>query len=786
MVNEKTLQILEFNQILELIAENSFSYPGKEKIMNIVPSTDFDEVSRSLLLTSEADQLMYEHCVNISFAFDDIVEAMDLAHKSIMLSCEQLLKIAKFIRVAKAAKKAINSAPSGKCESLKEMSSNIFVPEEVEEKISKAILSDSEVASTASDKLMNIRNSISTTNRKIKEKLLSYTTSSSLSQYLQDNLVTIRNNRYVIPVKTEYKSQVKGLIHDQSSSGATTFIEPIAIVDLNNELRALQLQENIEIENILRNLSYEVDYSYNEIKQSFTVLVELDCIFAKAAYSRKIKGVKPNINKNGIIDIVEGRHPLIDPKKVVAVSVSLGSDYNTLVISGPNTGGKTVSIKLVGLLSIMTMAGIFIPAKENSQIAIFDDILSCIGDDQSIENNLSTFSAHLYSIINIVDNAQENMLVLLDELGSGTDPSEGSALAIAVIDYLREKKTKSIVTSHFKELKEYAYSKKDINIAGMDFDPQTFKPTYKLMMGQTASSNALEIASLLGLKKEIIKNAKKQISEEHIAFNNILKGAEINRREAAKLKEEAAHELDEAKIKVAYYERLIDELEVKKQRLDEKMRKSAREVLDDYLVDADNMIEQIKDQVKVGTEKALFEARRIRSQIESIRNADFSEQIHVRRLDGPLEVGDSVLVKRINKIGVILSIHPRNRECHVKMGFLTTKCKFGELQKIEIKNADTYIPKIEVNYDPSRILHVKPEIKLLGQTLEEATFELEAYLYDAKAKGYKQVKVIHGTSVASFVRGLHRVIDRLKIVERFRLGDVSEGGGAVTIVMFKK
>ena len=786
MINDKTLKVLEYNQILNDIALKCDSAPGREAVRNIVPSTNIEEITKLLNLTKEADKILYELCINISFGFDKIDEMLELVHKGISLNCEQLLKVAKVLKVARVAKNNILSTPEKECLLLKDLSSSIFVSTDIVDKIETSILSESEVSSKASEKLASIRNSIANTNRKIKEKLTYYTTSASYASYLQDGLVTIRNNRYVIPVKTEYKGQVKGLIHDQSATGATTFIEPIAIVELNNELRSYQLQEQIEIENILRNLSYEIDANYYQIYETYNTLVFFDTIFAKASYSRSIKGIYPNLNDNGYINIINGRHPLLDKDKVVPVSIELGLKYNTLVVSGPNTGGKTVSLKLVGILTIMTMIGVFIPAQEDSTISIFSDILTVIGDDQSIENNLSTFSAHLKSIIKVTNEAQKNTLVLLDELGTGTDPVEGAALAIAVIDYLKSKDAKTIVTSHFKELKEYAYASKDVNIAGMDFDPYTFKPTYNLMMGQTASSNALEIAKLLGLNTDIVNHAKSLISEEDNNFNNIIKGAEINRREAMILKGEAEEKLKEANLKLKEYEDLIQVVEQKKEKLEQKLKMSAKEVLGDYLEEAEDLVEQLKEKVNKGNEEALFEARVLKKKLENIK-VDSKEEMHYTKLDGEIKVNDAVFIKSLNQTGTVLSIASNKKECNVKCGVLTIPVKLKDLQKIKINNAPKNENKtnVKVAFKGDYSLNITNEINLIGKNIDEAILELETYLPNAKGKGYKEVRIVHGKGTGALRKGVQKYLKTNKLVEKYRNGEFGEGDFGVTIVTFK-
>ena len=786
MISDNTLNVLEYTEIMKLVSSFAFSRPAREQILAQKPENDIDKVKYLLDLTADADKLLYEMAVNISLAFDDISESLELVHRGVTLNPEQLLKVARALKVAKVAKKNILSAPDGEIQLLKELTNHIFVATDIDEKIDFCIVSETEVNSKASAKLFEIRNDIANINRKIREKLQSYISSSTYANYLQDNIVTIRSGRYVIPVKTAYKGMVKGLIHDQSSTGSTTFIEPIAIVELNNELRSLEIEENQEIEKILRMLSETIDASYYEIVETYKTITDLDIIFAKAQYSRSIKGIYPELNENGFIDIVEGRHPLIDKSRVVAVSISLGEKYNTLLISGPNTGGKTVSIKLVGILTLMAMSGIFVPAKPGTKISLFNDILCDIGDQQSIENNLSTFSAHLMTIINIVNMADEKSLVLLDELGSGTDPVEGAALAIAVISYLKDRHVKTIVTSHYKELKEFAYSSNDVTIAGMDFEPVTFKPTYRLIMGQTASSNALEIAKLLGLKESIVNNAKSLISDEDNKFNNIIRGAEITRKEAEDLKLKASRELEEIDKKLEYYNNLIKATEEKKQKLEEKLQKSAKEVLGDYLEEAEDLVEELKEKVQQGDEQALFEARKLKKQLEKMQ-VHSQEKMHYDKVPGEIIINDDVYVKSLNEIGKVLSISQNRKEAQVKVGVITMNVKLKELEKVKISNKPEEKKKnVSVKFSGDYSFDITTELNIIGKNVDEGLYELEYYLGKAKAKGYETVRIVHGKGEGILRKAVQDYLKKSKYVASFRNGGYGEGDMGVTIVTMKK
>ena len=785
MITLKTLKTLEYDKILNQLSSFAYSKPAKDYILSLRPQTNYDKVVKSLDFTSEADYVLNVLTINISFSFDDIVIPLEKAEKGSILTPGELIKIARVLKVSKNVKKNIQLVPDEKCNNLNNLAQRLYINESLDSRIDSAILSDTEISSNASSRLKSIRDSIVNCNRRIREKLNSYINSKDTQNYLQDNLITIRNNRFVLPIKTEYKNVFKGLIHDQSSSGQTTYIEPIAIVEMNNELRSYQIEEEIEIENILRNFSIEIAQNYESIALTYTILVEMDSIFAKARYAKETKSNRPILNKNGYINLISARHPLIEKEKVVPVSIYVGKEFSTLLISGPNTGGKTVSLKLVGILTLMTLTGMFIPAKENSEVSVFNTILCDIGDSQSIEESLSTFSSHLMTLIDITKNVDENSLVLLDELGSGTDPVEGAALAIAIINYLMDYGAKTIVTSHYKELKEFAYTANNINIAGMDFDPTTFKPTYKLIMGQTSMSNALEIAQVLGLDNSIVSNAKSLISNEDNEFNNIIKNAEIARREAEELKEKTNLLYKKAQEEeLLYQEKLID-IDKKTEKLNEKLSKASKDLLSDFIDEADELIDEIKEKVKEGTEKALFEARALKRNLE-LKAIDHEEKVYYTKLDGEIKKGDSVFVKSLNKVATVTNISTQKKEISIKVGFIESRVKLKDVEKVKI---DYIQPKNNkkttqsIQYDMS--LNISTELNILGKQCVEGVLEMEDYLDQARSKGYKTVRIVHGKGTGALRNAVHQALKVNKNVESFRLGQYGEGDNGVTIVTLK-
>ena len=518
---DRAVKILQFDKILENISKFAYSQKAKEDIFQIKPFQNKDFINELLTQVEEADKILFFHSISPSFYLDDISFAMEKAKVFSILSMNELLKIARVLRTSRNLQSSIMNIKDESIILLKNISSQIFIDSELEKDINQSILSETEMSDNASIELRNIRINIRRIGERIKTKLNSFVSSSSYSKYLQDNIVTVRGDRYVIPLKSEYRGSIPGLIHDQSASGSTIYLEPMAIIDLNNELKSAIIEESYEIERILKVFSIRISEEVEEINLSFQKIVQLDTIFAKAMYANSQNAIKPKINEKGYLYINCGNHPLIKKENVISNTIYIGKEFNMLFITGPNTGGKTVCLKMVGLFVIMALSGILVPSKD-ADIGIFDNVFCDIGDEQSIEQNLSTFSSHINNIKDIINNITQNSLVLLDELGAGTDPTEGASLALSISEYLYNSKAKTIITTHYNELKEYAVVKKGIENASMEFNPNTYNPTFKLIIGTPGSSNALLIAEKLGMKKEIIEKAKEGIKSEKVEFENIL------------------------------------------------------------------------------------------------------------------------------------------------------------------------------------------------------------------------------------------------------------------------
>lgn len=682
MFDQKSLTTLEYPKILDRLATFAQSQGGKKKASELVPYEKIADALHALNETAEADRVLFEYSLSPSFAVDDIGDILVKAKKGATLAIPDIMKVGRSLRVSRRLKYTIDKVKD--CPLLADMAMGLFENETLEKKIFDAFLSETEVADNASNELRAIRIRIRKLNDNVRSKLQLFITSPKYSKYLQDNIITVRGDRYVIPVKSDCKGTIPGLVHDQSASGSTLFVEPMQIVELNNELKVELVNEQLEIEKILRNFSNQIEGCADGITYSYNTVVDMDMVFAKAQLAREYKATKPELNEDGVIDIRAGRHPLIDQKKVVPVSLALKKDEKMLLITGPNTGGKTVTLKLVGLFTLMAMSGLFIPAK-SANLSIFDGVYSDIGDEQSIEQSLSTFSSHIKNTIGILDVITDKSLVLFDELGAGTDPGEGAALAVSIAEYLLRVGAKSFITSHFNDLKEFSLVTKGVVAASMEFDSNTFCPTYKLVMGAIGSSNALAIAKKLGLSNEIIENAKSKISVEKRQFDNVLTAAEKTRMKAAELVSEASIDRENAAKALKDAEIEKKRIEEKREKLDESIRKETKRLIENSVEEANDILEQIKEilnkpQVE---DKDLFEARKLKKQLENM-TADYEKEAVVEDVkdDSPLKIGDNVFVKSLQKKGKLTSVNQRG-EAVVAFGKLTTKVKKDDYYKVK-------------------------------------------------------------------------------------------------------
>ena len=682
MFDEKSLNTLEYGKILSLLAAHAQSEGGKALCLALRPATTAGEASLALDMTAEADRTLFEFSVSPSFAVDDIEETVVKSEKGAVLSIPEILRVGRALRVARRLVKAVT--PVLGVPGLKAMLGTLFSDDKLEKDIFDSFISDTEVADNATPELRAIRLRIRKLGDGVKTKLQLFVTSPTYHKYLQDSIVTVRGDRYVIPVKSEFKGAISGLVHDQSASGATLYIEPMQIVELNNELKTEKLNEQAEIERILRNFSTMISAHADRLKASYASIVEMDAIFARAQLAHEMKAVRPDLNEAGELAVKEGRHPLIDAKKVVPLTLALRADEHMLLITGPNTGGKTVTLKMTGLFVCMALSGLYLPAK-SAKVPVFDGVYSDIGDEQSIEQSLSTFSAHIKNIIGILGKITPHSLVLFDELGAGTDPGEGAALAVSISDYVMSTGAKFLVTSHFNDLKEYALTTPGVVAASMEFDTATFRPTFKLVMGAIGTSNALDIATTLGLDPGIVERARGRISAEKRQFDSVLSAAEQTRRRAEQLVSDASLDRERAASALREAEQEKRIIVEKREKLDESIRRETKKLIEDSVEEADEILDRLKELANKETveDKDVFEARALKRKLENLSAKYDTESVVEDAPDPtPLRVGDDVWVKSLAKRGRLKGISARG-EAEVQFGKLAVKVKNGDYYKVK-------------------------------------------------------------------------------------------------------
>lgn len=781
---EKTLKALEFNKILAEIASKASSVPAREAIMEIRPYNDPNYIEELLDEVAEADKIAFEYATNLSFAFDDISAILDKAEVMSVLTMGELLRVSKMLRVAYSVKNSIAKVPDDSLTRIKRIAASVYTDKELEESIESAIISDTEMHDRASEELRSIRIRIRKTGEQIKSKLYTYITSPTYAKYLQDNIVTVRGDRYVIPVKAEWRSAIPGLVHDQSGSGQTLYIEPMAVVELNNTLKTYILEEQAEIERILRAFTLKVSVAATDIRDSFTKIIKLDTVFAKAYYANSVRAVKPQMNTDGIIKISRGRHPLINPKTVVPTDVNLGKNFDLLFITGPNTGGKTVALKLVGLLTAMAMSGIFVPCAE-AVLNIFDEVYCDIGDEQSIEQSLSTFSSHIANISGFIEKLNANSLVLLDELGAGTDPTEGAALAMSIAQYIKDRGAKAIITTHYNELKEYAVVTPRAENASMDFDPLTYSPTYRLIVGTPGVSNALLIAGKLGLPAEIVQRAKEGIAEGKLDFENVISSMEEARHNAMENEEKSKEMLKTAEKTLKEAERERDRLFIQREKLNENVRKETKRLVEEAMGEANEIISAMRALLDDPTEADLFKARKLKKSLEKyIVNEDNEFMGFGEEADGEISEGDAVLVKPLKAEGIVSKIDYRKNSAVVTLGKMNSTFKLDVLQKLKkAKKAEAPVPVHTARKLDNEAF--SPELNLIGMTSVEARAELQKYLDKAILKGVNELRIIHGYGTGKLRETVRNYLKSCSFVDSYRDGVYGEGERGVTIVRLK-
>lgn len=778
---------LELNKILAAVAEYASLDGGKALVYNSEPSADIGEVRRRLSLTRECDKLLYTYGVGKIEQFGDVQDTLARANKGSGLSCGEILEVCALLRSVRVAYSSINKVDDGEIVLIKALTDKLYFDAALEEDIGKKILSADSVSDYASDRLFSIRSKIRILNDRIREKLSEYTSGKN-AEYLQDSIVTIRNDRYVIPVKAEYKSRVRGFVHDRSKTGATFFIEPEYILELNNELIGLTIDEHDEVEAILNSLSARIGAISDVLNEDISVLSELDCRFAMAEYGYKLKCAEPKLNNIGYINIIKGRHPLIEQNAVVPVSVELGSSYRFLILSGANTGGKTVTLKMCGLFCLMAACGLFIPAAAGSSVAVFEEIFCDIGDSQSIEENLSTFSSHMANIIKICKSVKKNSLVLIDELGGGTNPDEGQAIAKAVVKRLLDVGCMGIVTTHFTPLKEFAYAVEGAENASMEFDSSNFKPLYSIKIGLPGASNALAIAKKLGMDEGILNDALGYLSEGARNFENVVRRAEESRVEAESKLAEAEQLRLEYRKKIEEVNKITDELNKEREKITKNARSESRRIISERTERAEELLNEIEDIFKKEqiSEKDLIQARTLKNKL---KNSTFEEESEKSKITAYTEAtaenvkpGIQVFIKPIGARGKVESFNKSRGEAEILCGSIKMHLKLKDLQIIgEGTESQPQIKIVKNIPKQSPVL----EINVLGMTVGEALYEVDNFIDRAVTDNLEEIKVIHGVGTKKLKNAIAEHLKRHKNVESFRLGKFGEGETGVTFIKLK-
>ncbi len=797
MISEKYLKILELDKILEQLADLTCCEAAKNRVLQLRPNDNYTIVLDETTKANDAFMLS-AHFGSPSFGkMDDPTEHLKLAQIGGVLTPHALLNIASILRQTRLLLDWY-----GQCEnmqnSLKPVFGMLTANRTIEKRIGDVFISEEEIADHASPELANIRRKIRNIGSRIRETLDKMIRSSTYQKALQENIITMRDGRYVVPVKAEFKGAVSGLVHDTSSSGATLFIEPMAVVEANNDIRVLKSQEKAEIERILQELSAECGAQAGLISSDFETLIVLNIYFAKARLAERMNAIMPRITNDGHIRLNKARHPLIAKEKVVPISLALGEEYTSLVVTGPNTGGKTVTLKTIGLLTLMTMCGLLIPVSDNSSISIFKKVLVDIGDEQSIAQNLSTFSAHMTNIASILETADSESLILVDELGSGTDPVEGAALAMAILEQFREKGAVVAATTHYAELKVYALQTPGVMNASCEFDVKTLQPTYRLLIGTPGRSNAFEISRRIGIPEDVLSRAASYVADDKQSFEDVIDGLEASRQdfeEKTALLNKRTRELEEEKENLRNAnQKAIDE----KERIIDKARQEARRIVESVQLDANLLMDEL-DKLRKQKEHEEFtrkvgEARsQMRGKLDKLH--DKANPVVQRTnedyvLPRPLKKGDNVLIVDIDKQGVVLQEPGKSGEVLVQTGLIKSRVALSNLRLLDAKKAKNQQPTGKTTRTISSTkgnvtARGMLELDLRGQTVEEAIMEVDMFINKSLLSNVSQVTIIHGKGTGALRAAVHKYLKQSKHVKTFRLGVYGEGETGVTVVEFK-
>lgn len=792
-MNKKTLKNLEFDKIIEKVASFATSSVGKEKINNLLPSTNINHIKIWQKETSEAVTMILKKGSLKMGGLRDVNPYLQRTAIGGSLNFEELLNVADFLSSCKIAKDYAKSENKNDVYEILEPKFNIIEPiPSLDKEITRCIVSHTEMSDDASQKLREIRKDIKNTNERVKAELNKIIQSSTYKTMLQDAVVTVKSDRYCIPVKAEFKNAFSGMVHEQSATGATVFMEPTSVVMLNNKIKELHSDEIAEINRILKKLSEMVNEHKDILISNLVILAELDFIFAKAEYSISINGTEPIFNEKGYINIKKARHPLLEQETVVPTDIYLGDEFTTLLITGPNTGGKTVSLKTIGLFTLMGQAGLHISAFDKSELAVFDNIFSDIGDEQSIEQSLSTFSAHMTNIVDILDKVTDNSLVLLDELGAGTDPTEGACLAIAIIQYLHDRQIRTAVTTHYSELKVFAISTEGVSNASCEFDVKTLRPTYRLLIGVPGKSNAFAISKRLGLPDYIIEDAKSLLSKEDAKFEDVITDLEINKKSLMLEKERAeSYRLEAERLKkdVENQKRKTRE---QKEKILQKATEDAKRIVAQAKIDADNVVKEVQRLAKEKAKQSDInnERQKLKDKLSSLdgRLDKFNSKNKKREIPKNLKKGDRVFVHSLNQSGVVTSEPNQKGEVMVSAGIMNIKLNIKDLSLdtnyVEPKK-EIPKPKKQASFKNNKSMTVSYEVDLRGLYVDEGIMKVDKFIDDAFLAGMDTISIIHGKGTGALKNGIHEYLRRHRKVESYRLGEFGEGDAGVTIVKLK-
>lgn len=788
---DKALKVLEYDKIIDMLLDLTQGELARDLVEKLEPSNDIDDIRRMQEETSEAYRVLVRYGDIDYSSATHIKHLVSKASLGSMLFIEDLYDIMQNIFLVSSIKRYLKTSIDDenlKLKHLRRLNDSLASLDDLKKKLSTTIVSRDEIADNASSTLRSIRRSKKLKNQAIEDKLNSYITSDKTKKYLQDAIVTMREGRYVIPVKNEYRSSVEGMIHDISQKGSTVFIEPMAVVKLNNELRELENEEKKEIERIFYELSSEVSEYKAYLETNEEALKSISFIFARARLAREMRATEPVLNDKGYVNLKNARHPLIPKDKVVPTTVELGDEYTSLIITGPNTGGKTVSLKTVGLITLMAKSGLNIPCDNNSSVAVFDKVYADIGDEQSIEQSLSTFSSHMKNIVHIVENAEYNDLVLFDELGAGTDPTEGAALAISILKLFRERRIRTMATTHYSQIKFYALTSEGVKNASMEFNVDTLSPTYRLIIGIPGKSNAFEISKRLGLDQKIIDSAKELLNENDTRFEDVLKAIEEDRTEIENKRIKINEENEEI-------ERLREKLENKNKKLEEKQeaiinkaKEEAREIVKKAKSESAFIIDELKDISSLSKKE---DRRRLQEAKDYLRELEDENRLKIKdnkkrtkEIPKDIKLGESVRIISIDKFGEVETLPDDKGDLNIQVGIMSVRSNINDIERSESKE-EVKVEKKTRSINKSKSKNISSEINLIGRTVDEAILLLDKYLDDAYLARLKEVRIIHGKGTGTLRDAVRKYLQNSKHVIEYREADYTEGGSGATVAVIK-